>query len=257
MPISESDPRSNSDFFALRGVEAGYGESLILHGVTLELPHHGIMTLIGANGAGKSTVLKTAFGILRPVRGHVVFDGRDVTTTGSIARLRLGIAYCPQGRCNFPNMTVRENLEMGAYQRRDREGVGSTIAELLDLFPLLRDREREYVGNLSGGQQQIVEMAMSLVMKPKLLLIDEPSIGLSPVMVEEVFEHIHAINRAGVTILMVEQNARRALASSDIGVVLELGRVLLEQPARDMLNNEEVRRHYLGGTRSRTVRQQT
>ncbi|HXX39114.1 MAG TPA: ABC transporter ATP-binding protein [bacterium] len=255
MLISESDPKPNGSFFALRGVEAGYGESLILHGVTLEVPHNGIMTLIGANGAGKSTVLKTAFGILRPVRGHIVFDGRDVTATSSIARLRLGIAYCPQGRCNFPNMTVRENLEMGAYQRRDHEGVARTIAELLDLFPLLRDREREYVGNLSGGQQQVVEMAMSLVMKPKLLLIDEPSIGLSPVMVEDVFEHIRTINRAGVTILMVEQNARRALASSDIGVVLELGRVLLEQPADEMLNNEDVRRHYLGGTRVRNRRQ--
>lgn len=247
MPISASD----GALLTLRGVEAGYGEGLILRGVTLGVPRNKIVTLIGANGAGKSTVLKTTFGILRPVRGGVLFDGKDITAISTIERLRLGISYCAQGRCNFPNMTVRENLEMGAYQRTDAVGVTETIAELLELFPLLREREREYVGNLSGGQQQVVEMAMALVMRPTLLLVDEPSIGLAPLIVDEVFKYIRTINQAGVTVLMVEQNARRALAASDVGVVLELGRVLLEQPAHDMLNNEEVRRHYLGGTKAR------
>jgi branched-chain amino acid transport system ATP-binding protein len=235
---------------ALDDVEAGYGESLVLRGVTLRVPHQRVVTLIGANGAGKSTVLKTVFGILRPTRGAVRFAGHDITALSTIERLRRGIAYCPQGRCNFPNMTVRENLEMGAYQRPDAAGVKATIAELLALFPLLREKEREYVGNLSGGQQQVVEMAMALVMKPRLLLVDEPSIGLSPILVEEVFEHIRVINQRGVTVLMVEQNARRALAASDIGIVLELGRVRLQQPAQDMLDNEEVRRHYLGRSRA-------
>lgn len=247
MPTSESE----ATLLSLKSVEAGYGENLILHGITLSVPRNAIVTLIGANGAGKSTVLKTVFGILRTVSGMILFEGKDITSTTSIERLRLGIAYCSQGRCNFPRMTVRENLEMGAYQRTDSLMVKEAISQLLALFPLLRAREHEYAGNLSGGQQQIVEMAMALVMRPKLLLIDEPSIGLSPMMVDEVFGYIQTIRREGITILMVEQNARRALAASDIGVVLELGRIRLEQSAQDMLNNDEVRRHYLGSARVR------
>jgi branched-chain amino acid transport system ATP-binding protein len=248
MPTSASE----APLLALNNVGAGYGESLILHGINLHVRRNAIVTLIGANGAGKSTVLRTVFGILKPAQGTILFEGRDITATTSIRRLRLGIAYCSQGRCNFPRMTVRENLEMGAYQRVDSVVVKETIARLLALFPLLRAKEREYAGNLSGGQQQILEMAMALVMEPKLLLIDEPSIGLSPMMVDEVFEYIRTIRQEGVTILMVEQNARRALAASDIGIVLELGRIRLEQPAREMLNNDEVQRHYLGSARGRT-----
>ncbi len=246
MPTSGSRP----PLLAFNDVEVGYGDRPVLRGVDLAVPAGQIVTVIGANGAGKSTLLKAAFGILRPSAGSVKFNGVDVSDTSSIDRLRQGMAYCPQGRCNFPQMSVVENLELGGYQLRDRKALARNIDDLLSRFPFLAENRRSIVGNLSGGQQQIVELAMSLVLRPTLLLIDEPSIGLAPRIVTEVFEHITRINEHGVTVLMVEQNARRALGVSNMGVVLELGRVVVADSAASMLGDEAIRRHYLGAQRA-------
>jgi branched-chain amino acid transport system ATP-binding protein len=244
MPTSA--PEQN--LLRLDDVEAGYGEMPVLRGISLDVRDGMITTLIGANGAGKSTVLRTIFGLLRPTRGEILYRGDTITRTPSTDRLRRGITYCPQGRCNFPLMTVQENLEMGAYVRSDA-GVQADIDQLLELFPLLRQFRRELAGNLSGGQQQILEMAMALMPRPSLLLIDEPSLGLSPIMLRQVFDHVVEINGTGVTVLMVEQNARQALAISHYGIVLELGTVLLEDTGTAILANDEIRRRFLGRTR--------
>ncbi len=246
MPTSESD----EDILSLTHVDAGYGESLILHDVSLAIREGKITTLIGANGAGKSTLLRVVFGTVRVARGEIRYGSQVITEVSSLDRLRRGIAYSPQGRCNFPGMTIRENLEMGAYLRSDTR-VRADIEEILQLFPILRGREGDLAGNLSGGQQQVLEMAMALMLRPKMLLIDEPSIGLSPALVDQTFAHVRTINQQGVTVLMVEQNARRALTISDYGVVLELGRIRLEDTGEAILNNEEVRRHYLGSGSAR------
>jgi branched-chain amino acid transport system ATP-binding protein len=244
MPTSEPD----HILLALNDVDAGYGETPVLRGISLDVREGLITTLIGANGAGKSTVLRTIFGILHPTRGEILYRGSDITRTSSTSRLRNGVTYCPQGRCNFPLMTIQENLEMGAYVRSDAD-VRSDIEQLLELFPLLRQYRRELAGNLSGGQQQILEMAMALMPRPALLLIDEPSLGLSPIMLRQVFDHVLEINRTGVTVLMVEQNARQALAISHYGIVLELGTVLVEDTGTAILENDEIRRRFLGRTR--------
>jgi branched-chain amino acid transport system ATP-binding protein len=252
MPISAP----SADLLAMTDVEAGYGEVPVLRGIDLHVRQGLITTLIGANGAGKSTVLRTVFGTIRPTRGDITYRGQPITDVPSSTRLRSGITYCPQGRCNFPMMTVQENLEMGAYVRTD-PGVRGDIEELLALFPLLRQYRSELAGNLSGGQQQILEMAMALMPRPSLLMIDEPSLGLSPIMLKQVFDYVVEINRAGVTVLMVEQNARQALAISHYGVALELGQVLLEDTGGAILANEEIRRRYLGRAReTRTPRGQ-
>ena len=184
---------------------------------------------------------------------EIIYMGEDITRSPSTGRLRAGIAYCPQGRCNFPMMTIQENLEMGAYVRTD-PGVAADIERLLALFPMLRAYRSELAGNLSGGQQQILEMAMALMPRPKLLMVDEPSLGLSPIMLKQVFDYVVEINRAGVTVLMVEQNARQALAISHYGVALELGQVLLEDTGEAILANEEIRRRYLGRARETRTR---
>jgi len=227
-------------------VHAGYQEVLVLRGVSVRVRAGEMVSLIGANGAGKSTLLKAVFGLVPVQSGRIVFAGEDVTNHRSVDILRRGLGYVPQGRCNFPAMSVEENLEMGAYLRSDR-GVRDDIDALLTRFPVLADKRRAAAGTLSGGQQQILEMAIALLLHPKLLLIDEPSLGLDPRMVEAVFAAIQAINRDGATVLMVEQNAKRALEISDRAFVLELGRNRFEGSGRELLDNPEVRQHYLGG----------
>ena len=182
-----------------------------------------VVAIIGANGAGKSTLLRTVFGMVLPRAGRIRFAGSDIGGRPSVEVLRRGVGYVPQGRCNFPAMTVEENLEMGAYLRRDRAACGADIDALFTRFPVLADKRGAPAGTLSGGQQQILEMAMALLLHPRLLLVDEPSLGLDPRMVEVVFETILAINGEGTTILMVEQNAKKALSVSHRGFVLELG----------------------------------
>jgi len=227
-------------------VHAGYREVVVLRGVSVRVEAGEMVSIIGANGAGKSTLLKAVFGMVGVEAGQIVFAGDDITNHRPVDILRRGLSYVPQGRCNFPVMTVEENLEMGAYLRSDR-GVWADIEALLARFPMLADKRREPAGTLSGGQQQILEMAIALLLHPKLLLIDEPSLGLDPRMVDAVFDAIQAINREGATVLMVEQNAKRALEVSHRAFVLELGRNRFEGTGRALLEDSEVKRHYLGG----------
>jgi len=230
----------------LAEVRAGYGEVEVLRGVSVRVRAGEIACIIGANGAGKSTLLKTVFGMVRPQRGSIRFDGREIAGLSPVKILRNGLSYVPQGRCNFPAMSVEENLEMGAYVRDDPD-VPRDIEAVMARFPILREKRGAPAGTLSGGQQQILEMAAALLLRPKLLLIDEPSLGLDPRMVETVFETILAINREGTTLLMVEQNAKKGLSVSHHAFVLELGRNRFEGTGRDLLEDPEVRQHYLGG----------
>ena len=230
----------------LRDVVAGYEEVEVLRGVSLAVRAGEIVCIIGANGAGKSTLLRTVFGMVTPRAGSIRLAGAELAGRAPIDVLRRGVGYVPQGRCNFPAMSVEENLEMGAYLRRD-PAVRADIDALLTRFPLLAGKRRDPAGTLSGGQQQILEMAISLLLHPRLLMVDEPSLGLDPRMVEVVFETILAINREGTTILMVEQNARKALSVSHRGFVLELGRNRFEGTGQQLLDDPDVRQHYLGG----------
>jgi len=230
----------------LREVVAGYAEAEVLRGVTLAVRAGEIACIIGANGAGKSTLLRTVFGLLTPWQGTIRFAGEEIGGRPSTEVLERGIGYVPQGRCNFPAMSVEENLEMGAYLRRDGR-VREDIEALLTRLPMLAGKRRDPAGTLSGGQQQILEMAIAQLLHPRLLMVDEPSLGLDPRMVEIVFDTILAINRAGTTILMVEQNAKKALSVSHRGFVLELGRNRFEGTGQELLDNPDVRQHYLGG----------
>jgi len=230
----------------LREVVAGYEEVEVLRGVSLSVRAGEIVCIIGANGAGKSTLLRTVFGMLAPTAGSIRFAGEEIARHPPTDVLRRALGYVPQGRCHFPAMSVEENLEMGAYLRRDAR-VREDIEAVLARFPLLGAKRRDPAGTLSGGQQQILEMGIALLLHPRLLMVDEPSLGLDPRMVEVVFETILTINREGTTILMVEQNAKKALSVSHRGFVLELGRNRFEGTGRELLENPDVREHYLGG----------
>jgi ABC-type branched-subunit amino acid transport system ATPase component len=230
----------------LSEVVAGYEEVEVLRGVSLAVRAGEIGCIIGANGAGKSTLLRTVFGMVQPREGSIRFAGEEIARRSPIDVLRRGIGYVPQGRCNFPAMSVEENLKMGAYLRRDAR-VRGDIEALLTRFPTLAAKRRDLAGTLSGGQQQILELAIALLLHPRLLMVDEPSLGLDPRMVEIVFDTLLTINREGTTVLMVEQNAKKALSVSHRGFVLELGRNRFEGTGRELLANPDVRRHYLGG----------
>lgn len=236
----------DSALLELHDVVAGYDEVEVLRGVSLTVRAGEIVCIIGANGAGKSTLLRTVFGMVPARAGAIRFAGDDIANRPPTHVLRRGVGYVPQGRCNFPAMSVEENLEMGAYLRRDAD-VRKDIDAMLERFPMLAGKRHELAGTLSGGQQQILEMAIALLLHPRLLMVDEPSLGLDPRMVEVAFETLLAINRAGTTILMVEQNAKKALSVSHRGFVLELGRNRFEGTGRELLDNADVRRHYLGG----------
>jgi ABC-type branched-subunit amino acid transport system ATPase component len=224
----------------------GYGESDIVRGVSFRVRPGEIACIIGPNGAGKSTLLRGIFGLLPARAGRIRLDGQDITPLPSGERLRRGLSFVPQGRCNFPAMTVRENLEMGAFIRNDAE-VGRDIEAVMDKFPLLREKARALAGGLSGGEQQILEMGRALLLRPSLVLLDEPSLGLAPRMTGLVFEKILDINRDGTTVVIVEQNARRALAISGHAIVLELGQKRFEGTGEEIAQNEQVKQLYLGG----------
>ena len=230
----------------LRDVAAGYGEIDVLHGVSLRARAGEVTCLIGPNGAGKSTLLRTVAGLLRLRRGEVLADGRDLAGLTPREIFRLGVSFVPQGRCNFPFMTVLENLEMGCFVVRDRREVRRRVEAVLQRFPLLSPRRRQQAGTLSGGEQQLLEMARALLLEPRVLLLDEPSLGLAPSMAEAVFGEIVKLRAAGVAVLMVEQNARRALEFTDQAFVLELGRVRIEGTGRTVLGDPQVRALYLG-----------
>jgi ABC-type branched-subunit amino acid transport system ATPase component len=240
------EPAGAEALLQIQDVHAGYGEIEVLRGVTVTVGAREIVSIIGANGAGKSTLLRTVFGMVKPTAGGIRLGGEDIGGRDPVDVLRRGCSYVPQGRCNFPAMSVVENLEMGAYTRPDAR-VRADIEALMTRFPMLGDKRRALAGTLSGGQQQILEMAIALLLHPRLLLVDEPSRGLDPRMVEAVFSTIVTINREGTAVLMVEQNAKRALAISHRGVVLELGRNRFEGTGQALLDDPEVRAHYLGG----------
>jgi ABC-type branched-subunit amino acid transport system ATPase component len=227
------------------GLSAGYEQMEILHDVSIEVRAGEIVTLIGPNGAGKSTLMKTVFGLLRPRRGAIRFEDTDITGLAPSALVRRGISYVPQVDNVFPSLTVEENLEMGAVVRED--DVRPRLEEVLELFPTLRAKRRLKAGGLSGGERQMVAMGRALMLDPRLLLLDEPSAGLSPVLVDTVFEKIETINRAGVAILLVEQSAREALRRSHRGYLLAGGQVRLEGRGPALLENPDVARLYLGG----------
>jgi len=228
-------------------VSAGYGKMEILHGVSLAVRPGEMVSVIGPNGAGKSTAFKTIVGLLHPRAGRILFDGREITGLRPDQVLRLGLAYVPQGRIVFPQMTVLENLEMGAYIERDPARVRDALDRVYALFPILRERKRQKAGTMSGGEQQMVAIARALMTTPKLILLDEPSLGLSPKFVTLIFEKLTEMKRAGYTMMVVEQNAAKALSVADRGYVLELGRNRFEGTGPALLADPEVKRLYLGG----------
>jgi ABC-type branched-subunit amino acid transport system ATPase component len=230
---------------SVEGVTAGYEQMEILHDVSIEVRPGEIVTLIGPNGAGKSTLMKTVFGLLKPRRGSIRLEGRDITGLAPSALVGRGLSYVPQVDNVFPSLTVEENLEMGAVVRRD--DFRGRLEDVLGLFPNLVPKRRLKVGGLSGGERQMVAMARALMLDPCLLLLDEPSAGLAPVLVDTVFEKIEALNRNGLAILLVEQSAREALRRSHRGYVLAGGQVRLEGPGPALLEDAEVARLYLGG----------
>jgi len=232
---------------ALNSVFAGYGKMTILNGVSAQIRRGAITTVIGPNGAGKSTMFKSIFGLL-PVRsGTITFDGRDITNFSTRQLLDAGIAYVPQGRNIFPELSVRHNLELGGVALSDQASLPRRLDEIIHRFPMLKDRANAQASTLSGGQQKILEVARGLLLDPKLLLIDEPSIGLSPLIVQEIFSILKALRDTGVTILMIEQNAKQALQISDYGLVLEQGQTRIEAEARLILDDPRIAQLFLGG----------
>jgi branched-chain amino acid transport system ATP-binding protein len=230
----------------LHALRAAYGPIEALRGVDLEVRAGELVCLLGANGAGKSSTLRVISGLVRPTSGRVVLDGRAITGLEPSAILESGIAHCPEGRRVFPYLTVEENLAMGAYVRRDRAAIADDLERVCTHFPILAERRRQAAGTLSGGEQQMLAIARALMARPRLILFDEPSLGLAPTVVETTFEIIADIRRQGTTVLMVEQNAYLALRMADRGYVMESGRIVLRGPARDLLSDDHVRRAYLG-----------
>jgi len=228
-------------------IHAGYGKMEILHGVSLEIRPGELVSVIGPNGAGKSTAFKSIVGLLHPKSGRVVFDGLDIAGRAPYEVLRLGLAYVPQGRIVFPQMTVLENLEMGAYIVKDRARVQAALERVYALFPVLGERRHQKAGTMSGGEQQMVAIGRALMTVPKLILLDEPSLGLSPKFVTLIFDKLVEMKGAGYTLMVVEQNAAKALSVADRGYVLELGRNRFAGTGQSLLNDPEVKRLYLGG----------
>jgi branched-chain amino acid transport system ATP-binding protein len=232
----------------LTDVHTYYGAIQALKGISIEVRDGEIVTLIGANGAGKSTTLRSINGLNRPRDGSIAFQGRDITSTPAHEIVKRGISQAPEGRRLFPRMTVLENLEMGAFQRSDRAGMREDIDRVFTLFPRLAERKNQKAGTMSGGEQQMCAIGRALMARPKLLLLDEPSMGLAPIFVEKIFEIVKEINEQGTPILLVEQNALMALDVADRGYVLETGTIKLADDAKKLRNNEEVRKTYLGET---------
>ena len=231
---------------ALEDVHTYYGNIRALRGISLTVEPREIVTLIGANGAGKTTTLRTILGAVRPRRGAVTFNGQRLDGLATDRIVRLGIAQSPEGRRIFPRMTVLENLEMGAFARADRDAIAPDLERVFTLFPRLRERAAQKGGTLSGGEQQMLAIARALMARPSLLLLDEPSMGLSPILVDAIFKIVEDINRQGTTILLVEQNARMALRVAHRGYVIQTGRIVLQDAAAELLRSDLVRKTYLG-----------
>ncbi|MEZ2231788.1 MULTISPECIES: ABC transporter ATP-binding protein [unclassified Microcoleus] len=230
----------------IKDIHTYYGNIHALKGVSLTVSQGEVVTLIGSNGAGKTTTLRTIQGLLRPRQGTVLFEGKPLESLSTEAIVRLGISQSPEGRLIFPRMTVQENLEMGAYLRNDTLGIKSDMEKALNLFPRLRERISQKGGTLSGGEQQMLAIGRALMSRPRLLLLDEPSMGLAPMLVSQIFAIVRDINAQGTTILLVEQNARMALSVAHRGYVIQTGQVVVAGSASDLQSNETVRKAYLG-----------
>ncbi|HEY4347379.1 MAG TPA: ABC transporter ATP-binding protein [Gaiellaceae bacterium] len=230
----------------IREMHTFYGSIHAIKGISLEVRRGEIVTLLGANGAGKSTTLRSINGLQRPRQGSIHFDGRDITTLPPHEIVKHGIAHSPEGRRLFPRMSVTENLEMGAFQRNDRHGIREDMDKVYELFPRLHERRAQKAGTMSGGEQQMCAIGRALMARPTLLLLDEPSLGLAPIFVERIFDIVKTINEQGTSILLVEQNALMALDHASRGYVMETGKIVLSDSAEALKTNEEVRKTYLG-----------
>ncbi|MEP9406876.1 ABC transporter ATP-binding protein [Peribacillus frigoritolerans] len=231
----------------IEDINVYYGNIQALKGVSMEINEGGIVTLIGANGAGKSTLLKTISGLLKPKQGKVLFGGDSIGGKAAQSIVKMGISHVPEGRRVFANMTVAENLELGAYLRKDKDGIHKDMEKVYELFPRLLERIKQQAGTLSGGEQQMLAMGRALMAKPRLLLLDEPSMGLAPLLVKQIFNIIQEISESGTTILLVEQNANLALSIADRAYVVETGRIVLSGNAEELTSSEEIKMAYLGG----------
>jgi branched-chain amino acid transport system ATP-binding protein len=225
----------------------GYGRTTILHGTNIEVPRAALTTVIGPNGAGKSTLFKALFGMLTIREGTITMDGRDITRLSPMQKLQHGMAYVPQGRNIFAQLTVEHNLEFGGVSLRDLNETRQRMERVYEQFPILKDRRKKQAGTLSGGEQKMLEIGRAMLLDLKFLLIDEPSIGLSPILVQQTFDLLLGLRDRGVTILMIEQNAKQALGISDYGIVLQQGRLALDGTAQDVLNHPEIGHLFLGG----------
>lgn len=232
----------------LRDLHVKYGNIEVLHGINVNVEEGEIVTILGANGAGKSTTLMSISGLVRPSSGGIWFEGKPLHTLPSHEVVHLGITQAPEGRRIFGTLTVQENLNLGAFIRKDSPAVRETLEWIFELFPRLLERQKQLAGTLSGGEQQMLAIGRALMSRPRVLLLDEPSLGLSPIMVRAILDTAKTINKAGVTVVLVEQNARAALKIATRGYVLELGRIVMEDTAENLLNNPDVQNTYLGGS---------
>lgn len=230
----------------IRDLEVNYGMIAAIKGVSFDVNEGEVIALIGANGAGKTTILHTITGLLKAKAGSIMFGGHELTKTPAHKIVELGMAHVPEGRRIFSHLTVLENLKLGAYTRKDKDGVAADLRKVYDRFPRLAERKKQIAGTLSGGEQQMLAMGRALMSKPRIIVMDEPSMGLSPIFVSEIFDIIQSISSDGVTVLLVEQNAKKALSIADRGYVLETGKIVLAGEADELINDESVRRAYLG-----------
>ena len=230
----------------VKDLEVYYGVIQAIKGVSFEVNQGEVIALIGANGAGKTTILHTVTGLLSPKRGQVIFEGKDITRVPAHKIVSMGMAHVPEGRSVFAELSVYENLKMGAYTRKDRSEIEESLANVYKRFPRLEERKNQMAGTLSGGEQQMLAMGRALMSKPKIILMDEPSMGLSPILVNEIFHIIQAVSESGTTVLLVEQNAKKALSIADRAYVLETGNIVLEGKAKDLLEDDSIKKAYLG-----------
>ncbi len=230
----------------IKDIEVFYGVIQAIKGISFEVNEGEVIALIGANGAGKTTTLQTITGLLQPKKGSILFEGKDITKIPAHKIVSLGMAHVPEGRRVFAELTVYENLKMGAYTRKDKAEIQETLQMVYKRFPRLEERKNQLAGTLSGGEQQMLAMGRALMSHPKIIVMDEPSMGLSPIFVNEIFKIIQDVSKSGTTVLLVEQNAKKALSIADRAYVLETGKIVLEGDAKDLLNNEAIKKAYLG-----------
>ena len=230
----------------VKNLEVYYGVIQAIKGISFEVNEGEVIALIGANGAGKTTTLQTITGMLQPKAGEIIFEGKDISKIPGHKIVSMGMAHVPEGRRVFAELSVYENLKLGAYTRKDKKEIEETLARVYKSFPRLEERKNQLAGTLSGGEQQMLAMGRALMSKPKIILMDEPSMGLSPILVEEIFHIIREISASGTTVLLVEQNAKKALAIADRAYVLETGNIVLSEDAKEMMNNDSIKKAYLG-----------